>query len=80
MDPIEQSQPQQKSNGALVGSIIIIIILIIGGIYFWQNSLKEKIDEPENSNVGDTSGAVDDTADLEASVNSIDLEGLDSGI
>ena len=26
-------EPEKKSNGALVGSIIIIIILIIGGIY-----------------------------------------------
>jgi flagellar basal body-associated protein FliL len=81
MDPIEQGQPQQKSNGALIGSIIIIIILIIGGIYFWQSSLKEKIDEPENSNVGDaTSPVSDNTADLEASIGSIDLESLDSEI
>ena len=33
---------EQKSNGALIGSIIIIVILIIGGIYFWKTSIKEK--------------------------------------
>lgn len=77
---MEPNQPQQKSNGALVGSIIIIIILIIGGIYFWQNNLKEKVDEPKNSNVGDVSGTSNDTASLDANVNSIDLDSLDSGI
>lgn len=39
-------EPEKKSNGALIGSIIIIIILIIGGIYIWQtkneNALKQK--------------------------------------
>ncbi|MBI5139544.1 hypothetical protein HZA26_02970 [Candidatus Nomurabacteria bacterium] len=35
-------EPEEKSNGALVGSFIIIIILILGGIYVWQKSLQEK--------------------------------------
>ncbi|MFZ2150038.1 MAG: hypothetical protein WAV15_02685 [Minisyncoccia bacterium] len=30
-------EPEKKSNGALIGSIIIIIILIAGGIYVWQS-------------------------------------------
>ena len=33
-------EPEKKSNGALIGSIIIIIILIIGGIYIWQSKVK----------------------------------------
>ena len=33
-------EPEKKSHGALIGSIIIIIILIIGGIYFWQARVK----------------------------------------
>ncbi|HWA31953.1 MAG TPA: hypothetical protein VG694_00665 [Candidatus Paceibacterota bacterium] len=37
MEPAEQ-----KSNGALIGSIIIIVILVIGAIYFWQTSLRDK--------------------------------------
>ncbi len=71
---MESNQPQQKSNGAFVGSIIIIVILIIGGIYFWQKSLKDKIENQENST------ATNDTASLDAEANSIDLEGLDNGI
>ena len=34
-------EPEKKSNGALIGSIIIIVILIIGGIYIWQTNVKE---------------------------------------
>lgn len=34
-------EPEKKSYGALIGSIIIIIILIIGGIYIWQTKVKE---------------------------------------
>jgi predicted cupin superfamily sugar epimerase len=32
--------PEKKSNGALIGSIIIIIILIVGGIYVWQSKVE----------------------------------------
>ena len=33
-------EPEKKSHGALIGSIIIIIILIIGGIYVLQTKVK----------------------------------------
>ncbi len=32
---------ENKSNGALFGSIVIIIILIIGGIYIFYTKIKE---------------------------------------
>lgn len=38
-------EPEKKSNGALIGSIIIIIILIIGGIYVWQSKMKSALEE-----------------------------------
>lgn len=34
-------EPEKKSHGALIGSIIVIVILIIGGIYVWQSKVKE---------------------------------------
>jgi hypothetical protein len=68
-------EPEQKSNGALVGSIIIIIILIIGGIYMWQNRPEENT-IPLDNNLGDAKGEMD----LELEANSIDLESLDSEI
>ena len=71
-------EPEQKSNGALTGLIIIVIILILGGIYFWKSGIKE---DPTPTGVEDnTSLAPDDTASLEADVNNIDLESLDSEI
>jgi len=33
-------EPEKKSHGALIGSIIIIIILIIGGLYIFQSKVK----------------------------------------
>ena len=45
-------EPEKKSNGALIGSIIIIIILIAGGIYVWQskvNSLPEESVTPADT-------------------------------
>ncbi len=38
-------EPEKKSNGALVGSIIIIIILIAGGIYIWQSKVQKALEE-----------------------------------
>jgi len=34
-------EPEKKSHGALIGSIIIIIILIIGGIYVFQSRIQD---------------------------------------
>lgn len=34
-------EPEKKSHGALIGSIIVIVILIIGGIYVWQSKVKQ---------------------------------------
>ncbi|MEK9182847.1 MAG: hypothetical protein AAB809_02085 [Patescibacteria group bacterium] len=71
-------EPEQKSNGALTGLIIIIIILVLGGIYLWKSSVKEEVTPVGLEN--DISGTPDDTASLEADVNNIDLESLDSEI
>ncbi len=36
-------EQDKKSHGALIGSIIIVIILIIGGIYTWQQKVKNDL-------------------------------------
>ena len=33
-------EPEKKSHGALIGSIIIIVILLVGGMYVWQSKMK----------------------------------------
>ena len=65
-------EPEQKSNGALVGLVIIIIILVVGGIYIWianQKALQEKKLLQEKITAQDTL----DLSKLEADVNSIDI-------
>lgn len=74
-------EPEQKSNGALVGLIIVVIILVFGGIYLWRNSAKERAKlEGVNPTSDNTPSTTDSTVNLEANINSIDLESLDSGI
>lgn len=74
--------PEKKSNGALVGSIIIIIILIVGGIYLFKN-IKNQNDIKDMENIEDT---LADTSkegtelEMQAELDSIDLEGLDSDL
>ena len=68
-------EPEKKSNGALIGSIVIIIILIIGGIYIWQskvkNALEQKKVQSENVIPADT---------IELNTLEKDLNGLDTNI
>jgi len=77
-------EPEQNSNGALVGSIIIVIILIAGGIYFWKTSVEERSAGPaietNDANAPEDGTSVDTGAELEADLNSIDLESLDAEI
>jgi hypothetical protein len=65
----------QKSNGALVGSIIIVIILILGGIYLLKNSVRQPV-EPTN----DLAAEDQNLAEVEGELDSMDLENLDSDI
>lgn len=62
---------EPKGNGALVGTIIIILILAIGGFFLWKNSAKV-----EESPLDSTEA----TAELEAELEGLDLESLDSDI
>lgn len=62
-------EPEQKSNGALIGLIIIVVILIIGGAYIWKTNVKKE-PEPASNN----------TTELQAEIENIDIENIDSGI
>ena len=35
--------PEEKSMGALIGSIIIIVILVIGGLYLWSSKMQDNV-------------------------------------
>lgn len=76
---MEPNQTQPKSNGALIGSIVIIVLLIIGGLYLWKNSAREEM-LPENSNVSESDDIDASAAAIEAELNGMDLDSLDSEI
>jgi hypothetical protein len=61
---------QEKTNGALIGSVIVIIILVLGGIYF----LKRGVPAPAEPVPSESS------EDIEAELDNMDLESLDQGI
>jgi uncharacterized protein HemX len=66
-------EPEKKSHGALIGSIIIIVILIIGGLYVWQQKSKTIAPintNPEVQNTTQNNSAELDTLDQE--INGID--------
>lgn len=47
--PVVTPQPENKSVGALIGSIIIVLILIIGGFYLWSTKVAP-VSEPMMQN------------------------------
>ncbi|PIP68798.1 hypothetical protein CO033_01500 [Candidatus Nomurabacteria bacterium CG_4_9_14_0_2_um_filter_32_10] len=66
-------EPEKKSNGALLGSIIIIIILIVGGIYIWQSKVQKALEEKnkfESENV--VPADENDLNALEEDLNTVD--------
>jgi hypothetical protein len=69
---ININNSDQKSNGALIGTIVIIIILLVGGIYLWQKGMEQRRTVEENSN--------GNTAQVEGELNNMNLDNLDQGI
>ncbi len=71
-------EPEKKSHGALIGSIIIIIILIIGGIYVWQSKIKEI--QLERKNVEMQATAMQAASDLELKALEAELNSTDTTV
>ncbi len=67
-------EPEKKSNGAFVGLVVIIIILVVGGIYIWQSSQKEKTVTNQDAAVLDSLQLDAETTDTDTGVdvNTID--------
>ncbi|MEK7569325.1 MAG: hypothetical protein AAB500_00315 [Patescibacteria group bacterium] len=84
MDQTMQTpESEPKGNGALVGAVIVVLLLIIGGVYFWKTNMKKEVapPAPEQEDVGDMGGeGVSAEGNLEANLNSVDLDSLDEGL
>ncbi len=78
---METMSPQmpQKSNGALVGSIIIIIILVLGGVYILMKN-KPTQNELPGSLADQTTQDSKDLDGLEDELKGMNLETLDSEV
>lgn len=75
MSPVGQPSPapENKSVGALIGSIIIVIILIIGGLYLWSTKVAPVVTEPPMmENVPVTGGTAQETTAQEQALNQPD--------
>jgi len=85
----ELSEPQKKSTGAVIGSIIVIVVIIVGGLYLWGKQISEKraqesmtpeqiLSEPDNSlNALQNQSKSDEVSDIEKDLNATDLNELD---
>lgn len=65
-------EPEKKSHGALIGSIIIIIILLVGGIYIWQSKVKQTVNAPTTAETTSTASDINDLNSLDQDLNNID--------
>ena len=70
--------PEQKSNGALIGTIIVILILVVGGIYFYRTNVKNRVEQAQN--VTQPTTQTDELAGIANDANSVDVNGLDSSL
>lgn len=86
---------EEKSHfGAISGIVIIVVILILGGLYFWGKELNNEASTPaentmtngaaavmdESTKVLETQGTSDNISDIEADLNSTNLENLDADL
>lgn len=71
-------EPEKKSHGALIGSIIIIVILIIGGLYVWQQKSKTVAPVNTNPEVQNTQNNPADSAELDTLDQ--EINGIDSTV
>ena len=60
--------PEKKSNGALIGSVVIVLILLVGGIYVWMS--RPKTEPLPAENVGTEEAT--DLNTLEQDIDSVD--------
>lgn len=102
MEPTQQNQtetpagmPQEeKSVGALIGSIIVIAVIVIGGIYFWmtRNGESTAPATTETPSLGQTvtpdqetaallnQGTSSEVSDIEKDLNATNFDNLDAGM
>lgn len=79
MDPI---QPQNPSQGPVIGIIIVIIVLIVGAFYFFTRISEIQNAEPVATTTTEidfaTTSSSDDTAAIESDLEAEDFDDIDA--
>ncbi|KKQ83464.1 MAG: hypothetical protein UT07_C0004G0018 [Parcubacteria group bacterium GW2011_GWB1_38_8] len=76
----------KNSNGPIIGVVIILVIIILGGFYFWSQRTDNIMIEDDSMMTDKALESIkmqsesDDTASIEADLDSTDVETLDSQI
>ena len=72
---------EQKSNGALISSVIIVVLLIAGGVFLLKSGAKNKVsNQPNTGGTSQVTGTTTDVSDLEQGLNNINVNNLDQGL
>jgi len=87
---LQSEAPEKSTSGPLIGVAIIIIVLIAGGIYFWSTAVNQDEDGDQLPTIQsgeetdaivsrlESQGTSDEIADIEADLNTTELDNLDS--
>jgi uncharacterized protein HemX len=72
-------EPQKNgSTGTVVAAVVILAILVVGALYFWKERSYQAPDTDQSVESITTQGTSDDTASIEADLESTDVDNLDA--
>jgi len=87
---IPNPPPEKKEpNKAVLASVILILIVVLGGVFLWKTSVKEKVGEEKIVDIGEREAStapsgdqilINDSAALETQDESDDLSSIDNDL
>jgi len=80
MEPQDNVNPAVESGssaGPIIGAIVILAVIIFGALYFWGQREESQALNQELDTINIQSDS-DETADIEADLNSTEIENLDA--
>ena len=78
-DQANMNMPEEKNSsaGPLIGIILILAVIALGAYFFWGENSGEQALQEEINQI-ETQSDSDETADIEADLNSTEIDDLDS--
>jgi hypothetical protein len=80
MDETQNNVSVERSGsvGSLVAVIVILAVIVLGAVYFWNHRASNAVGTDDNLEAITTQSSADDTASIEADLNSTDVDNLDA--